>query len=51
MRDRLVPRRVLPHLTDDEEDDGHGGAEQCDQHEELEPENQTLNSNKSKTVF
>lgn len=29
----------VPHLTDDEEDDGHGCAEQCDQHEELEPEN------------
>lgn len=38
------------HLTDDEEDDGHGGAEQRDQHEELEPKNQTLNSKNSKTV-
>lgn len=28
-----------PHLADDEEYDGHGCAEQCDQHEELEPEN------------
>lgn len=38
------------HLTDDEEDDGHGGAEQRDQHEELEPKNQTLKSKNSKTV-
>lgn len=34
----ILPRRH-PHLADDEEYDGHGGAEQRDQHEELEPEN------------
>lgn len=33
---------ALIHLTDDEEDDSHGGTGQSDQHEELEPENQTL---------
>lgn len=32
----------MAHLTDDEEDDSHGGTKQSDQHEELEPENQTL---------
>lgn len=30
------------HLTDDEEDDGHCSAGQCDKHQELEPENETL---------
>lgn len=35
------------HLTDDEEDDGHSGAGQSDQHEELEPENQSLKGNKA----
>lgn len=32
----------LTNLTDDEEDDSHGRTGQSDQHEELEPENQTL---------
>lgn len=39
------------HLADDEEDDGHGGAEQRDQHEELEPKNQTLNHKNSQELL
>lgn len=35
----VIPQCGDPHLTDDEEDDGHGCAEQGDQHQELEPEN------------
>lgn len=34
------------HLTDYEEDDSHGSTGQSDQHEELEPENQTLKGDK-----
>lgn len=37
---------ALIHLTYDKEDDSHGSTGQSDQHEKLEPENQTLKSDK-----